>query len=293
MFEDFERGKVEIDGLAISYVMGGSGPPVLLLHGFPQTLALWAAVSPRLAQTFTVVCADLRGYGDSGKPPCASDCANYSFRAMALDNILLMKALGFENLHVVGHDRNGRAGHRMALDHPHAVKSLSLLDIVPTHTMLAHTNRHVAGAYWHWFFPSQQAPFPERLIAHDPDTFYETCLVGWGAATLDDFAPAQIEDYRRCWRMAGMIHGSCCDYRAAATIDFAHDEADLGRRVDCPALVLYGSQGVMARYFDIAETWRPRLANMTAATIPGGHFIIDAFPEDTARVLAGCLARQA
>ncbi len=207
MFDGLERERLRIGDLEISYVTAGSGPPVLLLHGYPQNLAMWAKVAPQLAVDFTVVCADLRGYGDSSKPICASDRSNYAFRAMAADQVGLMRALGFERFHVVGHDRGGRTSHRMALDHPDTVLSLAVLDIVPTYAMFMETNRHVSGAYWHWYFLSQPEPFPERLIGADPDFFYETCLAGWGATKVSDFDPEQLADYRRCWRHPAMIHG--------------------------------------------------------------------------------------
>src|SRR5882672_8287633 len=187
MFEGFTHGYANIDGTDIAYVVGGSGPPVLLLHGFPQCRAMWARVAPRLAEHYTIVCADLRGYGDSAKPKCLPDRSNYAFRALAADQLGLMRRLGFPRFHMVGHDRGGRTGYRMALDHPDAVCTLTVMDIVPTHTMFMETNRKVAGAYWHWYFLSQPEPFPERLIGGDPDFFYETCLVGWGATRISDF----------------------------------------------------------------------------------------------------------
>lgn len=187
MFDNFERRVITVDGTDIACVLGGSGLPVLMLHGFPQNLAMWARVAPQLAQDFTVVCADLRGYGDSAKPPCLPDRSNYSFRTFAADQVGLMERLGFKRFHVVGHDRGGRTGHRMALDHPAAVLTLTVMDIVPTYAMFMDTNRKVAGAYWHWYFLSQPEPFPEQLIGNDPDFFYETCLVGWGAVRLSDF----------------------------------------------------------------------------------------------------------
>ncbi len=285
MFEGFERRIVSVDGIDIACVVGGSGPPVLMLHGFPQNRAMWARVAPRLAQHYTVVCADLRGYGDSAKPKCLPDRSNYAFRAMAADQLGLMRALGFERFHVIGHDRGGRTGHRMALDHPDAVLTLAVLDIVPTLAMFMDTNHKVAGAYWHWYFLSQPEPFPERLIGNDPDFFYETCLVGWGAARVSDFDAEMLADYRRCWRDEGMIHGSCSDYRAAATIDLAHDAADLDRKVACPTLVFYGAAGAMGRLFDIPAEWRKRCADVTAASLPGGHFFVDQSPDETAQVL--------
>jgi haloacetate dehalogenase len=231
------------------------------------------------------VCADLRGYGDSSKPTCAPDRSNYAFRAMAGDQVGLMKALGFDRFHVVGHDRGGRTAHRMALDHPDDVVSLAVLDIVPTYAMFMETNRHVAGAYWHWYFLSQPEPFPERLIAADPDFFYETCLVGWGATKLVDFDAELVAEYRRCWRMPGMIHGSCSDYRAAASIDLEHDAADIDKKVACPTLAFWGANGAMHKLFDIGAAWRKRCANVAAASLPGGHFFIDQFPSETVQVL--------
>lgn len=285
MFEGFARNMVTVDEIDIACVVGGSGPPVLLVHGFPQNMAMWARVAPQLARQFTVVCADLRGYGDSAKPKCLPDRSNYAFRAMAADQIGLMRRLGFERFHAVGHDRGGRTMHRLALDHPDVVLSLTVMDIVPTYAMFMDTNRKVAGAYWHWYFLSQPEPFPERLIGNDPDYFYEACLVGWGATKISDFDQEMIADYRRAWRDPGMIHGSCSDYRAAASIDLDHDAADIDRKVQCPALAFYGSQGVMAKLFDIPAEWNKRCSNLQGASLPGGHFFVDQFPGQTAEIL--------
>jgi haloacetate dehalogenase len=289
MFDGFERQRVEVGDITINCVVGGRGCPVLLLHGFPQSLAMWARVAPLLAEKFKVVCADLRGYGDSSKPKCLPDRSNYSFRTMAADQIELMKQLGFARFHLVGHDRGGRTGHRMALDRPDVVQSLSVLDIVPTYAMFAETNRHVAGAYWHWYFLSQPEPFPERLIGADPDFFYETCLVGWGATELQDFEQEMLGEYRRCWRNPGMIHGSCSDYRAAATIDLEHDSADIERKVACRTLALWGAHGVMHKLFDIPATWRQRCTDVRADSLPGGHFFVDQFPDKTTSILMNFL----
>jgi haloacetate dehalogenase len=285
MFEGFARHAVNVGGIEIACVVGGSGPPVLMLHGFPQNMAMWARVAPLLAEQFTVVCADLRGYGDSAKPQSLPDRSNYAFREMAADQLGLMRYLGHERFHVVGHDRGGRTGHRLALDHPEVTRSLTVMDIVPTHAMFIDTNRKVAGAYWHWYFLSQPEPFPERLIGNDPDFFYETCLVGWGATRVADFDPEMIADYRRAWRNPAMIHGSCSDYRAAAGIDLDHDTADIARKVDCPVLAFHGSQGVMAKLFDIPAEWRKRCASVQSASLPGGHFFVDQFPAQTAEIL--------
>jgi haloacetate dehalogenase len=290
MFEGFTRGVARIDGTDISYVIGGSGPPLLLLHGFPQCKAMWARVAPQLLREYTVVCADLRGYGDSSKPRCLPDRSNYSFRSLAADQAGLMRQLGFPRFHMIGHDRGGRTGHRMALDRPGVVLTLTVMDIVPTYTMLMETNRKVAGSYWHWYFLSQPEPFPERLIGNDPDFFYETSLVGWGATRISEFDPQMLAEYRRAWHDPAMIHGSCSDYRAAASIDLEHDTADIDRKVQCPTLVLYGSAGQMAQLFDIPAQWRQRCVDVRDATLPGGHFFVDQFPDETVRVLTEFLA---
>ena len=282
MFEGFQHHRIKTDGADINCVVGGSGPPLLMLHGFPQSLAMWAKIAPRLGEHFTVVASDLRGYGDSEKPKCLPDHSNYSFRAFAADQVGVMHSLGFERFHVVGHDRGGRTAHRMALDYPERVQSLAVLDIVPTYAMFMDTNRNVAGAYWHWYFLAQPEPFPETLIGANPDFFYETCLVGWGAAKLADFDAAQVAEYRRHWRDPAAIHGSCSDYRAAATIDLEHDAADLAVKVQCPTLAFWGSGGLMHRLFDMQAEWQKRCANLTCATLPGGHFFPELFPNETA-----------
>lgn len=247
----FEYHRMDVEGVTINCAVSGSGPPVLLLHGYPQTHLTWRDVAPALAEDHTVVVADLRGYGDSGKPRCLPDRSNYAFRAMAADQLGLMRQLGFDRFHLVGHDRGGRTGHRLALDHPDVVRTLTVMDIVPTYAMFMDTNRDVSAAYWHWYFLSQPEPLPERLIGHDPVFFFETCFRGWGATKLDELDAEMLESYRRAWRDPGMIHGSCSDYRAAATIDLEHDAADIDRKVQCPALVFYGSSGKIAQLFDI------------------------------------------
>jgi haloacetate dehalogenase len=291
MFEGFASGACDVAGTAISYVRGGSGPPVLLLHGFPQTKAMWARVAPRLTERFTVVAADLRGYGDSAKPEATSDSANYSFRAMAGDQLGLMRALGYDTFHLVGHDRGGRTGHRLALDHPTALRSLAVLDIVPTYAMFMRTSRQVAMAYWHWYFLAQPAPLPERLIASDPDFFFETCLVGWGKTAIDTFDAEMLAAYREAWRRPEAIHGMVSDYRAAATSDLAHDTQDIDRRVECPTLALWGTKGLMHALFDMRAEWATCCASLSTATLPGAHFFVDEMPEATALLLGEHLAR--
>jgi haloacetate dehalogenase len=289
MFDNFERRIMSVAGIDIACVVGGSGPPVLMLHGFPQNLAMWARVAPKLAERFTVVCADLRGYGDSAKPVCSPDRTNYSFRMMADDQVGLMDRLGFHRFHVVGHDRGGRTGHRMALDHTGAVATLTVMDIAPTYAMFMETNRNVAAAYWHWYFLQQPEPFPERLIGTDPEFVYETCLFGWGATSISDFDPEMLASYRRSWRDPAMIHGSCSDYRAAASVDLEHDAADIERKVECPSLVFYGADGTMAKLYDIPAEWRKRCRDVVEASLPGGHFFVDQFPDAVAHELLGFL----
>ena len=288
---EVQDGRIRLDGVDIAYSLCGQGDPVLLLHGFPQTRAMWRPVEQTLATAYTVVVADLRGYGASSKPAQdrPHDSAAYSFRAMGGDMLALMQALGHPQFHLVGHDRGARVAHRMALDAPSQVTSLSLLDIVPTQLLLHDLTHQVAQSYFHWFFLAQPHPFPERLISADPDFFFESCLLGWGGARLEDFAPDALAAYRAAWRRADVIFGMCQDYRAALAHDLPDDTADLGRKVGCPALVLYGADGAMARAYDVPATWADRLADMRAQTVPGGHFFPDTAPDVTAKALLGFL----
>lgn len=279
----------DVNGQRIAYSTKGEGPPVLLLHGFPQTREMWAHVGSLLESEFTVVTADLRGYGASSKP---AGVENYSFREIAADQNALMMSLGFDRYHLVGHDRGARTAHRLALDHPYTVQSLTLMDIVPTHHLLDDLHHDVARAYYHWFFLAQPAPLPETLIGHDPDGYFESCLVGWGPADLSDFDEAALASYRTAWRDPATISAMCNDYRATIDIDFAMDALDLDRQVTCPALVLYGTDGKMGQAYDVPATWAPRLSNMHAKALPGGHFFIDHHPKETAAALLDFL-RQA
>jgi haloacetate dehalogenase len=269
---------------AIAYSAAGRGEPILLLHGFPQNRAMWAEIAPRLVQAgFCVVAPDLRGYGASHKP---LELEDYSFRAMGRDMAGLMSDLGHSAYHLVGHDRGARTAHRMALDDRMGqIASLTLMDIIPTHLLLDQLSRHVAKAYYHWFFLAQPAPFPETMIGHDPDAYFESCLLGWGAARIEDFAPEQMAAYRAAWRDPETIRGMCADYRAALEIDFQLDSKDLKRKVDVSSLVLWGADGAMGKAYDVASTWADRLSKMDAKGIPGGHFFPDTAPEETAKAL--------
>ncbi|MBT8459257.1 MAG: alpha/beta hydrolase [Boseongicola sp.] len=280
----FERGDI-----LISYDVQGEGPPILLLHGFPQTRAMWGPIAHDLRRDFTVVTADLRGYGASSKPKADADLENYSFRAMARDMLELMASLGHERFHLVGHDRGGRVAHRMSLDAPSRIRSLAVLDIVPTYTLLQKWSSAVSSAYFHWTYLAQPAPFPERMIEADPDHFYEACLLGWGGAALADFS--LIETYRAAWREPETIAGMTNDYRATLAVDVHHDALDVGRKFAGPALVLYGADGAMARHFDVPATWDKWLQNRSAEAIPGGHFFPDQSPDATLKALRRFLGK--
>lgn len=286
MFEGFTRGKANVGDATINYVTAGKGPPLLLLHGAPQTLAMWSLTAPLLTDRFTVVCPDLRGYGDSSKPKGAPDHANYTFRVMAADQVGLMKHLGFERFHVAGHDRGGRVTHRMALDSPQAVRSLSMLDIVPTLDMYEGTNLSFATKFWLWFFLPLPEPISERMIGADPDFFFETLLGRYGGTGLEAFDAEALAEYRRCWRDPAMIHGMCSDYRAGLSRDLELDRADLGRKIAAPTLVLWAADGLMGKQFDFPALWKARCSNVQFGTVPGGHFFPDQSPKETAAALA-------
>ncbi|GGH20087.1 haloacetate dehalogenase [Cribrihabitans marinus] len=274
------------DGVELSYSRGGSGLPLLLLHGFPQTRAMWMHVAPALAETHDVICPDLRGYGNSAKPGPVSA---YSFREMARDQLAVMGHLGFERFAVAGHDRGGRVAHRLALDAPEAVTRLCVMDIVPTATLLAPLRREVAQSYYHWFFLAQPAPLPETLIGHDPDLYFESCLSGWGGAGLAEFDDKQLAAYRAAWRDPETIRGMCNDYRAALMHDFDDDSADADARVHCPTWVFYGAQGAMAGAYDVPAVWSGKCTEMSAQAIRGGHFFVDTNPGDTSAALRAFL----
>ncbi|MBO6520514.1 MAG: alpha/beta hydrolase [Rhodospirillales bacterium] len=281
MFEGFEtRDVAGTDGVTIHLRIGGSGAPILLLHGYPQCHVMWHRMAPDLARDHTVVCADLRGYGDSSKPAGTANHDNYSKRAMAADMVAVMNELGFNRFVVIGHDRGGRVAHRMALDHPDAVTRLVVLDIVPTHTLFARTDKAFSIGYYHWFFLAQPAPLPERMIGADPAYFLTTKMGHWSAADAIFDAEAMAE-YLRCFSDPATIHASCEDYRAAATIDLEHDEADLERKVMCPTLALWGKHGLMHKTYDVLETWREKCHTVNGKAVESGHFLPEEAPEET------------
>jgi haloacetate dehalogenase len=288
MFEGFERVRIETEGASINAVCGGKGPPVLLLHGYPQTLVMWHLAAPRLAESFTVVATDLRGYGDSSKPEGGANHVAYSKRSMAADQVEVMEALGFGSFAAVGHDRGGRVAHRMALDYPERVTKLAVLDIVPTHYVFATADKELATAYYHWFFLIQPYDLPERLIGADPDYFLGKKLGGWGTG-IEMFVPEAYAEYERCFSDPKTIHASCEDYRAAATIDLEHDEADRDQRVECPLLALWGEKGVVERLYEVLEVWSEYARNVRGRTLPCGHYLPEERPGETVGELVSFL----
>jgi haloacetate dehalogenase len=287
VFEGFATMQVDTGGARINARQGGSGSPVLLLHGFPQTHVLWHRVGPALAKEHTVVVADLRGYGDSSRPPSGDDHAGYAFRAMAADQVALMREFGHERFAVVGHDRGARVSHRMALDHPAAVTRLALLDILPTLHVYETVDAALATAYYHWFFFIQPAPLPERLIDGDPLGYLHALLGSWGGAGLSAFAPETLAEYERCFADPHARHAMLEDYRAAASVDLDHDRADLDRRVEAPTLVVWGEHGVVGRRpVDPLTVWGQRAADVRGAAVDAGHFLVDERPAETADLLA-------
>ncbi len=283
-FRGFREGLVATPAGKIFARVGGEGPPVLLLHGYPQTSAIWHRVAPRLAERHTVVCADLRGYGRSHSPATDSEHAPYSKRAMAGDMVATMSALGFERFAIAGHDRGGRVGHRLALDHPERVTALATLDIAPTREMYAEADSAFAQSYWHWYWLTQPAPFPETLIGADPDFFWlKKC--GSGSAGMAPFHWQALNEYLTAFRDPAVIHATCEDYRAAWTIDIAHDEADGGRKVAAPLLALWGEKGAIERHFDCLALWRRRAHEVHGRSLPGGHYLPEELPDAVAEAL--------
>ncbi|WP_353980018.1 alpha/beta hydrolase [Salinicola endophyticus] len=288
MFPGFEHATIEVAAnVSITGVIGGSGPPLLLLHGHPQTHVIWHRLAPALAEHYTVVATDLRGYGDASKPPGEPQHANYSKRRMAADQVAVMDKLGFDSFFLCGHDRGGRVAHRLALDHPERVRKLMVLDIAPTLAMYEATDLTFATAYWHWFFLIQPAPLPESWIEAAPAE-YVTRIMGSRHAGLAPFDPAAIAEYQRCLALPGAAHGLCEDYRAARGIDLEHDRADrtAGRHLTRPLRVLWGAHGVIERCFDALAEWRAvSVAEVDGEALPCGHYLPEEAPAGVLRHL--------
>ena len=293
-YEGFETAFHAVNGIELFARTGGDpkGTPVLLLHGYPQSHAMWHRVAMRLAPRHRLVIPDLRGYGDSTKPlPAATpelDHAQHSKRAMAGDLVALMRSLGHERFSVVGHDRGGRVAHRLALDHPGLVDKLALIDIVPTLDMYDATDMRFASWYYHWFFLIQPSPLPERMIGGDPSFYLRWTLGGWGAGGLDHIEPEALAAYERCFCRADAIHAACEDYRASASIDLDHDRASraAGEKIACEMLVLWGERGVVGRLYDPLALWRAQCAaSVRGHAMAAGHFIPEELPVETSVAL--------
>ena len=281
LFPGFEQISVDVDdGIQIAVMTGGSGPALLLLHGHPQTSALWHRVASRLSDFYTVVAADLRGYGDSSKPVGTEDHGNYSKRIMAEDQIKMMRKLGFDSFNVLAHDRGARVAHRLAMDYPDVVERLILLDIAPTLSMYEQTSEKFARSYWHWFFLIQPQPLPERLIKADPIAYIND-VMGRRSAGLTPFDELALQEYRRCISIPETAHGICEDYRAAASIDLEHERFDLetGRKLKTPLLVLWGKQGVVHQCFSPLDEWCKIAEEVEGEALDCGHYIAEEAPE--------------
>jgi haloacetate dehalogenase len=278
LFPGFRRQTIQTSGATINVLVGGDGPSVLLLHGYPQTHVEWRKIASELAKTYTVVLPDLRGYGDSSKPPGGDNHINYSKRAMAQDQIEVMERLGFGRFAMVSHDRGARVGHRLALDHPDRLNKLVTMDICPTHYMYKTADRQFATAYFHWFFLIQAAPFPETLIGNNVDAFLKIFM---GSVMPKSIEPEAYAEYRRCFSDPATIHATCEDYRAAATIDLVHDEADMDRKISCPLLALWGANGIVGRKYDVLAIWRDRATQVSGKALPSGHWLTEEVPDLT------------
>lgn len=275
--KEFETIKIKTTGAEIHLVHGGSGSPLLLLHGYPQNHVMWHEVAPRLTRNFHVICPDLRGYGDSEKPPSTTNHFPYSKRAMSQDMIEVMSYLGHQEFFVAGHDRGARVTHRMALDHPRRIKKACVMDIAPTHHMFKTTDQNFATAYYHWFFLIQPNGLPEHMIGADPAYYLTEKLNRWSGPNAV-FADGAIGEYLRCFSKPETIHASCEDYRAAASIDLEHDEVDMNKKVQCPLLVLWGKKGFVHRAYDVLEIWRDRAEQVEGKGIDCGHFLPEEAP---------------
>ena len=286
LFPGFRRRRIRTSGATINLVTGGAGPALLLLHGYPQTHAMWHVIAPQLAREYTVVCPDLRGYGDSSKPKGLPDHSNYSKRAMAKDMAEVMSALGHRRFHLVGHDRGARVAHRLARDHGSRVRSLTVLDISPTLKMYESTDQAFATAYYHWFFLIQKPPLPEQLLAgHVPG--YVLARLAKGVR----FAPAALREYERAFRDPRTLHATCEDYRASASIDLEHDRKDRRKKLRMPVLVLWGRQGVIERLFDPLRDWREVARDVRGKALDCGHFLPEEKPREVLAELRRFLAR--
>lgn len=284
MLANFQQQFINTSQARINTFIGGSGEPLLLLHGYPQNYFMWRKICDRLAEDFTVVITDLRGYGDSEKLPVTPDSRHYSKRAMARDQVEVMAELGYHRFALVGHDRGARVSHRLALDHSQAVTKLALLDIVPTYELYKGSDCEFATAYYHWFWLIQPYPFPETLISGKAEYYLRHCLNSWSKIP-ESFEPEAIQEYLRAFCKQEAIASTCEDYRAAAGMDLIHDGEDLERKISCPLLVLWGSQGIIGKKYDIKQIWQSKAEKVSGKAINCGHFLPEEAPDDTYKAL--------
>lgn len=289
MFKKFQTRTFTSDDISIRYVIGGEGPPVLLLHGYPQSHVMWHKIADQLTEHFTVVASDLRGYGDSSKPKTDKQHSPYSKRATGNDQVRLMQSLGFDQFMLVGHDRGGRVGHRIALDHPEAIQKLVVMDIAPTYTMYTTTDMEFARAYYHWFFLIQPFDLPERMIGNDPLYYLERKFGQWGRDS-SAFTKEAFGEYLRCFTPE-TTHASCEDYRASATIDIEHDQADIdaGKKIQCPVLALWGEKGFVGKKYDVIAEWSKWADEVSGFGLPCGHYLPEEAPSETLAAVLGFL----
>ncbi|MGH7988006.1 MAG: alpha/beta fold hydrolase [Candidatus Binataceae bacterium] len=287
MFEGFNASKLTIGDVAINTLTKGDGPALLLLHGYPQTHAMWHKIAPLLADHFTVVATDLRGYGDSSKPAGDDQHLRYSKRTMAADQVAVMAALGFDRFMLAAHDRGARVAHRLLLDHPERVTRAALLDIIPTPEVFKRIDQFTATAYYNWFFLIQRRDLPEHLIGADPEYYLRRMGTRAGKEV---FAPEAFAEYLRCFRDPACIHATCEDYRAAASVDLKHHNEDGGRTIACPLLLLWGKEGLLERAYDPVAVWREYASDVRAHSLPAGHFIPEEAPQETLAALLAFFA---
>ena len=279
MFKNFKQDIIEVNGVNINYKIGGKGEPLLLLHGYPQSHVLWRKIAPLFAENYTVICSDLRGYGDSDKPQSDKTHLAYSKKTMGLDQNELMKKLGFNEYFLVGHDRGGRVAHRMAIDFKENIKKISVLDIVPTSHVFKNTNAILAKRYYHWFFLIQSYPLPETMIGNDPEYYIRSKLQMWGANN-EYLTEEIIQEYLRCFTTE-TIQASCEDYRAGASIDLVHHEEDFDKKISCPLQVLWGSKATLEELYDPIKIWKEWALHVEGQSIDCGHFLPEESPVET------------
>tara|TARA_B100000686_G_C16803998_1_gene988419 strand:- start:103 stop:972 length:870 start_codon:yes stop_codon:yes gene_type:complete len=280
MFKNFQLSNKKVNGVKINFRIGGTGKPLLLLHGYPQTHIMWREIAPSLAKNFTVICSDLRGYGDSDKPASDKEHKTYSKTVMAKDQHELMKSLGYNEYFVIGHDRGARVAHRMAIDYQGSVLKLVVLDIVPTLHVFENTEQNLARRYYHWYFLIQPFPHPETLIANSAEFYLKSKLAMWGSR--EGFIKNEIlDEYLRCFANKDTIHATCEDYRAGASIDLIEHKRDFNKKIVCPLLVLWGKKGTVEELYNPIKVWNDWALNVRGNSLDCGHFLPEEKPEDT------------